>query len=134
MRKLYYQGLLFLVILALLSGCQFTQPPFMRTASDAGATFAAASTTLTYLHEGKITRQYAQSSFAAFKTSVDGLDQQLPGQQGAPSKQDVQQLLSTYKPAMDALDHPCFEGTCDWHAQEQALTTASKAFLAVSGS
>src|SRR5437764_9671431 len=62
MRKHYGSIFLLFVLLLLLTSCQLTQSAFAKTVGDAGSAFAAASTTLTYAHEGKITMAYAASS------------------------------------------------------------------------
>src|SRR5205823_5864401 len=63
MQRRFGIGFLLPVVLVLATGCQFTQTGFSRLAGDAGATFAAASTTIEYTHEGKLTPAYAASSF-----------------------------------------------------------------------
>ncbi len=124
-------SLLFILLMlaVVLAGCQFTQSPFVLTVSTAGSEFAAASTTLTYLHTGKITMQYARSSFVNYQSQLDGLDQQLPSQQGAPGKATVDHLLALYKAAIPAVDNPCLDASCNWQAQVAALNRASQAFL-----
>src|SRR5438876_6164996 len=77
-------GLLLLVLVEMTTGCQLSQPAFTRTAGNAGSAFAAAATTLSYAHEGKITYAYASSSFVNYQSELDGLDQTLPSLQGAP--------------------------------------------------
>jgi len=72
-----------LVLPVMASGCQLAQPAFARTAANAGSAFAAASTTLSYAHEGKITYAYASSSFVNYQSELSRLDQALPAQQGA---------------------------------------------------
>jgi len=69
-----------LLVLLTVTGCQLTQSAFSRTVGNAGAVFSAASTTLSYAHEGKITSAYAQASFVNYQSELDGLDQQLPSQ------------------------------------------------------
>lgn len=127
-------GLLLLVLVAMVTGCQLTQPAFARTAGNAGSAFAAAETTLSYAHEGKITYAYASSSFVNYQSELDGLDQSLPSLQGAPGKQVVRHLLDLYKPAIQAVDAPCLNESCNWRAQVAALNRASKAFLEAGGS
>jgi hypothetical protein len=124
---------LLLLLLILATECQMTQSAFARTAGNAGATFAAASTTLSYAHEGKITSAYARSSFENYQSQVSGLEQQLPSQQGAPDKHTIERLLALYGNAMQAVNQPCLETSCDWRTQVQNLNRASKAFLEVSG-
>lgn len=133
MQRYCRAGLLAVLLLVALTGCQFTQPEFERTAGDTGATFAAAATTLTYVHEQKIPPQYATSSFANFESTLAGLDQQLPGQQGAPDRKLLQSLLSLYREAMKIVQQPCLEATCDWRTQVQTLKAASQAFLKAGG-
>jgi hypothetical protein len=69
---------------------------------NAGSEFAAASTTLSYAHKGKITYAYAASSFVNYQSQLDGLDQTLPAQSGAPNRQTVEHLLALYKSAISA--------------------------------
>ncbi|GAC1342436.1 MAG: hypothetical protein NVSMB27_01320 [Ktedonobacteraceae bacterium] len=111
-----YAIALMLFVLLGTTGCQLAQPAFTRTAGNAGSAFAAALTTLTYTHEGKITQAYASSSFVNYQSELRGLDQTLPSQQGAPDKRTIQHLLDLYKPAMAAINAPCLAGSCDWHA------------------
>lgn len=120
---------LLLLVLLVLSGCQLAQSPFAKTASDAGGNFAAASTTLSYAHEGKITFAYARSSFVNYQDELKGLDQALVTQQGIPDEHTVQQLLALYKLAMQVVNQPCLNSGCDWHSQVLLLDKASKAFL-----
>lgn len=134
MRKNYGISFLLLVMLLLVSGCQVTQSAFTRTAGDAGAAFSAASTTLTYAHEGKITETYAWSSFINYQSELRGLDQTLPSQQGTPGKHTIEHLLALYKSAIQVVNNPCLEEACDWHTQVMILDRASKAFLEAGGS
>ena len=125
--------LLFIVLLT-LPACQFTQSSFTKTAGDAGAAFAAAATTLSYAHQGKITYAYAASSFVNYRGELNGLDQQLLSQNGAPDRSTVQRLIDLYKPAIQAVNAPCLSEACDWHTQIDALNRASEAFLQAGGS
>src|SRR4030088_3586002 len=127
-------ALLLLVLLMMATGCQLTQPAFTRTAGNAGSGFAAAETTLSYAHEGKITYAYASSSFVNYQSELDGLDQSLPSLQGAPDRHTVRHLLDLYKLAIQAVDAPCLNESCNWRAQVVALNRASKAFLEAGGS
>lgn len=72
------------VVLALATACQLTQPAFARMAGDAGAAFAAASTTFQYTHEGKISEAYAAASFVIFQSELSGLDSTLPCSKAFP--------------------------------------------------
>jgi hypothetical protein len=117
-----------------LTSCQFTQSAFAKTTGDAGAAFAAASTTLSYAHEGKITYAYASSSFVNYQSELDGLDQQLPSQQGAPDMRTVQHLIDLYRPAIWVVDLPCLSDSCAWRTQIATLNSASQAFLQAGGS
>lgn len=111
-----------------------TQSGFARTTNNAGSAFAAAATTLTYAHTGKLITAYAQASFENYQSELSGVDQQLPSLGGAPDKQTIQHLLTLYKPAMQAVNQPCLEVSCDWQAQVKALNAASDAFLKAGGS
>src|SRR6266516_6439060 len=129
MLKRYGISFLLLVLLLTVTACQLTQSAFARTAGNAGAAFAAASTTLSYAHEGKITNTYASSNFMNFQSELSGLDQTLSSQQGAPDVHTVQHLLSLYESAMQVVNNPCLSESCNWHAQVSALDRASSAFL-----
>lgn len=126
--------LLPILLLLTLTSCQFTQSAFAKTTGDAGVAFAAASTTLSYAHEGKITYAYASSSFVNYQSELDGLNQQLPAQQGAPDAHTVEHLIALYMPAIRAVDSPCLSVSCDWRTQIAALNRASQAFLQAGGS
>src|SRR5690349_16273025 len=76
MRQSLKSYAIILLLLLLLTGCQMTQSGFARTANDAGSAFAAASTTLTYAHTGKLTTAYAQTSFENYQSELSGVDQQ----------------------------------------------------------
>ena len=134
MKKTGFPFFILLALTALLAGCQFTQSPFALAVSNAGSEFAAASTTLSYVHSGKITMQYAQASFLNYRSQLTGLDQQLSSQQGAPEKASVDHLLALYKTAMQAVNNPCLDASCPWQAQVAVLNRASQAFLQAGGS
>ena len=134
MRRRLGIGFLLPVLLVIATGCQLTQTGFSRMVGDAGAAFAAASTTLQYAHEGKITAAYAASSFVNFQSELRGLDSTLPSQQGAPDKHTLQHLLDLYKQAMPAVNNPCLDASCNWRAQVEALNLASEAFQKAGGS
>lgn len=112
-----------------LTGCSATQSDFARTASDTGSAFAAAATTLAYVHQGKLTGAYARSAFVNYRDELQGTAQQLPGLSGAPGLQTVRRLTRLYAAAERAVTAPCLEGSCDWRAQVAALQHASHAFL-----
>src|SRR5947209_14694496 len=125
MRRSYCIDFLLLILLLIVTGCQFTQAAFPRTASNAGSAFAAAATTLAYAHAGKVTYAYAAASFVNYQSELDGLDQMLPAQKGAPDKHTVQHLLALYKVAIQAVDAPCLSNSCDWRTQVDALNRTS---------
>ncbi len=126
-------GFICCLALSLLTGCAFTQSAFTRMASDVGSAFAAASYTLAQLHHRHLTAAYARSSFVNFQSELQGIDQQLPSQQGAPSPQAIQRLLAVYHLAMRAVNMPCLDATCDWGSQIAQLDRASHAFLEAAG-
>ncbi len=119
----------FILMMLLITGCQIAQSAFSTAAGNAGAAFAAASTTLKYLHEGKLTSLYARSTFVNYRSELSGLDQQLPSQRGAPGKGEIEQLLNLYQSAMQIVNRPCLDRSCNWHAQVTMLDQASNAFL-----
>jgi hypothetical protein len=124
---------LYLLLSLTISACSLTQSPFARTVDGAGGTFSAAATTLTYFHQGKLSRAYTISSFAGYESQLNGLDQQLPAQQGASDQTTVRHLLALYKPAMQVVQQPCLENSCDWRGQVTTLERASKTFVEVGG-
>jgi hypothetical protein len=124
---------LFLLLALTMSGCNFTQPPFEQMTDNISGAFSAASTTLTYQHQGRLTRLYTTSSFENYANELNGLDQQLPSQQGAPDRARVQRLISFYQKATQAVENPCLESSCHWQEQVLALNQASKAFQEASG-
>ncbi|HEX6553867.1 MAG TPA: hypothetical protein VF026_13960 [Ktedonobacteraceae bacterium] len=134
MQRRFSIGILLPVVLVLATGCQLTQTGFSRLAGDAGATFAAAATTIQYTHEGKLTPAYAASSFVNFQSQLNDLDATLPSQQGAPDKRTLQHLLDLEKQAMPAVNQPCLDTACNWHAQVEVLNRASEAFVKAGGS
>ena len=130
----YYVLLTFLIsLLFSITGCQLAQSAFVRIAGNAGAEFSAATSTLSYVHQGKLTPTYAISSFADYRKQLDGVDQQLPSLQGVPDAYTLQHLLDAYKPAIQAVDAPCLSNTCNWRSQLNALQQASQAFLKAAG-
>jgi hypothetical protein len=116
-------------LLLVTTGCQFQQSGFALTVSNAGSAFAAAALTLRYAHEGKITRTYARSSFMNYQSELQNVDQQLQMQQGAPDIQTIHRLLQLYRPAMQTINAPCLDSSCNWHAQIATLEQARDAFL-----
>jgi hypothetical protein len=120
-----------LLLTLTISACSLTQPPFVRMVDGAGGTFSAAATTLSYFHQGKLSRAYTISSFASYESQLDGLDRQLPAQQGADNQATVKRLLALYKPAMQVVQRPCLESSCDWRGQVTTLEQASRAFVEV---
>lgn len=126
-------ALVFFALLLLTSGCQLAQSSFARTANNAGAAFAAASLTLGYAHEGKITYAYARSAFMNYQSELQGLDQQLPSQAGAPDMQNIRLLLDAYQPAIQVVNQPCLDASCNWRSQLASLDRASKVFLKAGG-
>ena len=85
------------------------------------------------MHQGKVTAAYARAAFANYQSELSGLDQQLPSQTGAPDAASVQHLLRLYKPAMQAINQPCLDASCDWRSQLASLMQASEAFLKAGG-
>ncbi len=129
MRRSWTVTLALVFLLCVLTGCQLSQSGFSRTASNAGAAFSAASTTLTYAHTGKLTAAYAQSSFESYRNELNNTDQQLSSQRSSTDTHTIQHLLQLYKPAMQAINSPCLADSCDWHQQVADLNRASDAFL-----
>ncbi len=136
-KRIQWHYLLFILLLVILlfstTGCQLAQSAFSKIAGNAGAEFSAAATTLSYVHQGKLTAIYAASNFAGYRSQLDGIDQQIPSLQGIPDSGTLHHLLIVYKSAIQAVDSPCLDRSCNWHSQENALRQASKAFLKAAG-
>jgi hypothetical protein len=119
------------------AGCALAQSAFARTAGNAGAAFAAAAVTLRFAHEGKLTAAYARASFVNYRAELDGLDAQLPTQDGAPDARTLRRLLDLARPALRAVDAPCLDtrvdAGCDWRGQVAAMQRASAALLKAGG-
>jgi len=126
-------ALILVSLLIVTTSCQLTQSAFVRTTNNAGAALAAASLTLSDMHQGKVTSAYARAAFANYQSELSGLDQQLLSQNGAPTPMSVQQLLSVYKPAMQVINQPCLVASCAWRSQLVALNRARDAFLKAGG-
>jgi hypothetical protein len=133
MRHYILLTFLLVTLLFFTAGCQLAQSSFARIAGNAGAEFSAAANTLNYVHQGKLTTIYASSSFADYQSKLSGIDQQLASQQGVPNSHTLHDLLTVYKPAMQAVNAPCLSNTCDWRGQLGALQHASDAFLKAAG-
>ncbi len=118
-----------LLAVSALAGCQMTQSPFARMATNAGTALAAASTTMTFYHEGKLLNAYAVSSFAGYQSELDGLDQQITASGSGISAEEAQHLLTIYRQALAIVNDPCLQSSCDWRAQRTVLDQASHAFL-----
>jgi hypothetical protein len=126
-------GVALLLGLFILAGCNWTQSAFIRTASQTGSTFTAAATTLRDAHEGRLSNGYAASSFENYRSQLEGLDQQLPQQQGAPDARTLQRLTALYHSAWRVVTQPCLASGCDWRGQVATLERAGAAFQEASG-
>lgn len=122
-----------LLLICVVTACNVTESPFAKTAGNIGSAFAAAATTLTYAHEGKISDRYAASSFMQFQNELSGADQALTASSDV-DRHTLQQLLALYTPAMRIIDAPCLSNSCGWRGQIEVLNRASAAFLKASGS
>lgn len=126
--SLVARALAAVVLVGLLSGCQVSKSAFKDEADTVSANFAAAATTLRYLHNGKLTRQYAKASFFNYATVTKGAESTLRSASGAPDQASLNRLLRLYQPAAQAISEPCLDGGCDWRGQVAALEKASGAF------
>ncbi len=117
-----------LMLSVALASCQFSQSEFASQAGKIGSEFAAAATTLRYVHEGRLLRGYADSSFQSYRSMLEGLGPQIPRMNGAPKGKRVERLVRLYRRAEKAVTHPCLDPGCDWRSQLRALNEASHAF------
>jgi hypothetical protein len=127
-RQTLITGIMLLMLSSLLTACTFTQDAFSRTVNNAGSAFAAADTTLTYAHEGKITYSYADSSFMNYQSELSGTDKALAAQ-GAGNTHTLHRLLAMYSSAIQVIDNPCLSSTCNWRQQIEILDRVSQALL-----
>jgi hypothetical protein len=111
-----------------VAACSWASSDFVKKASDAASTLAAAETTIRLRHEDKLTLAYARGSFVNYRDALEGLDEELPSLPGAPSEAEVAQLTALFRAAKPALEEPCLDNSCDWQSQEEALGRAADAF------
>ena len=113
-----------LALCFILTGCQFSQSRFSQTVNNTGSAFAAAATTLQYAHTGKLTYAYASSSFEVYRSELSGIEQTLTasGKAGA-------QLIASARAAMQVVNAPCLQDSCNWRVQVATLNQASQTFL-----
>ena len=121
------------VLLLTATGCQIKKSAFANQAGEVRAEFAAAATTLQYLHDGKVTTAFAKATFINYATAVQGADQKLASASGAPDGATMTHLLQLYATANDAIASPCLDSTCNWRQQVDALHQASDAFQQAAG-
>lgn len=108
-----------------LSGCEIVRSGFATQAGTAGAELAAAAATLRYVHEGRISRPYAQSAFANYRESLRNFEPKLRQAKGAPSRAEVNRLVAVFRAAVPALEAPCLDDGCDWQGQAAMLEAAA---------
>ena len=127
------RSILFLSLPIVATGCQMTQSAFVRVTGEAGAEFAAAATTLEYVHEGQLTRPYAQAAFESYASALAGADGEIAAAEGAPSPELARRLADLSREAEAVAEQPCLTASCDWHGQVTLLRQASAELLEVSG-
>lgn len=121
-----------LISLTACSPDAFTQPPFAREVEDAASLLSAASTTIEYVHSGKLDDRFARSSLLIYRESLEGMAASLPGQRGAPDEATLAPVIEQLRDAEGALADPCLDDTCDWRRQLVTLDGASRALLELS--
>lgn len=103
-----------LLLAGMLSGCQLTKSAFANEVDNVSANFAAAATTLQYLHEGKLTPQFAKAAFFNYAALNQDAETSLKSASGTPDARSLDRLLRLYRPAAQAIAHPCLDTSCDW--------------------
>src|SRR5262245_37565888 len=91
--------------------CDVNESPFARMAGTIGSALAAAATTLSYAHEGKITDRYAASSFMEYQHELNGTAEALTASSDV-DRHTLQHLLAVYTPAQRVVDAPCLSSSC----------------------
>ncbi|HSR24285.1 MAG TPA: hypothetical protein VLW53_12095 [Candidatus Eisenbacteria bacterium] len=100
---------------------------FQEVASSAGSELAAAATTIEYVHTGRLPASFASAGFVNYRSSLQDTEQRLRTAGGGPRGAGLERLLALYRPAWNAVQHPCLGGGCDWRGQVQELRAASDA-------
>jgi hypothetical protein len=114
-----------------------TTTPFARTAQDGSGTFAAAATTLTDLHSGRLTREYAAATLGVLASQVEELPDELRRADGAPAPDAASRAVNVADRALADLSNPCLDDGCDWRSQADLLKAAARSlaeFAAPAGS
>jgi hypothetical protein len=97
-------------------------------AGEAAGTLSAAATTLEFAHQGKVTTNFAESSFGEYKEQLKDVPDELAKADGAPDSGKLRQLSGLLERAQPAIDRPCLaDDGCDWQAQDRALKEARQA-------
>ena len=127
------RSVLVIAVSLVTSGCQITQPAFVRVTGEAGAEFAAAATTLQYAHEDQLTQPYARAAFESYASALDGADRQIASAEGAPSQELARRLADLSREAAAVVADPCFAASCDWRGQVMLLQRTSEVLREASG-
>src|SRR5215218_3256889 len=127
------RSILFVSLAIVVTGCQMTQSAFVRVTGEAGAEFAAAATTLEYVHEGQLTQPYAQAAFQNYASVVEDADRQIAAAAGAPSQELARRLADLAREAAGVVMDPCFAASCGWRGQVMLLQRTSEALREASG-
>ena len=126
------RSIIFVSLLIVTSGCQITQPAFVRVTGEAGAEFAAA-TTLQYAHEDQLTQPYARAAFESYASALEGADRQITSAEGAPNQELARRLADLSREAAAVVADPCFAASCDWRGQVMLLQRTSEVLREASG-
>jgi hypothetical protein len=111
-----------------LGGCAIgTRSRFAQTAGDAASSLSVAATTLELVHRDRLTKEYAQGTFAGLEETLAGVADELSTLEGRPSQPEVDRLLSLFERAQPAVKDPCLEDDCAWQDQHDVLQEASDA-------
>jgi hypothetical protein len=110
-----------------VSGCEMVKSAYVSQVGGAAEELAAVATTLRLVHEGRVTRQYAQSTFANYREVLVSFEPKLRKAEGAPAPDSVERAVSVYRGVAQVIESPCLDDGCDWRGQLAALETAAAA-------
>lgn len=121
-----------LLLVVLVTGCDYAQTPFVRSAGEIGSTLAASALTIEYAHTGKMPEQYASASLLIYREKLASSAPSLGSLGGAPGQPSLDRLMALLEQARTAVAHPCLGSDCDWQAQVATIRQASGAFVQAS--
>ncbi len=118
-----------------VSGCSgATTTPFARAAQDGSGTFSAAAVTITDLHAGRLTREYAAATLGVLRSEAEALPDEIRAADGAPGPDVATRAAGDAQRMLTDIARPCLDEGCDWRAQADRLSAAARSLAALATS